>query len=179
MEKYQLKPVALTAQAFAPFGDVIEVTGQARAGVSGHMPIIINDGNTERYDSLGHVQLDNVTDTAVFNIFRAQPRAISTTKAMRIEIMERHPLGSQSFHPLSGEDYLVLVGDAEETLLPQHLHLFLASGTQGINYHKNTWHHPILGLNKVCDFLVVDRKGSGNNCEEFYFDKRTHIEISL
>ena len=101
------------------------------------------------------------------------------TTSMRIEMMERHPLGSQSFHPLSDEQYLVLVADAEEMLLPHHLHLFLASGTQGINYHKNTWHHPVLALHKVCDFLVIDRKGEGNNCETFYFDKQTHIEICL
>ena len=169
-----LKPQPLTAEAFAPFGDVVE------AGTT--TPIMINGGNTERYDSLVKVQTENPQDTAVINIFRAQPRMVKTDadqSSMRIEMMERHPRGSQSFHPLSGEAYLVLVADAVEDLKPENLHLFLAQADQGINYHMNTWHHPVLGLNKVCDFLVVDRKGEGNNCEEFYFSQDELIEIQL
>ena len=177
-----LKPQPLTAEAFAPFGEVVE------AGTS--TPIMINDGNTERYDSLVKVQTERPEDTAVINIFRAQPRMTKPLlnrpgqregdkRSMLIKMMERHPRGSQSFHPLSGEPYLVLVADAVEELTPENLHLFLAQPNQGINYRMNTWHHPVLGLNKVCDFLVVDRKGEGNNCEEFYFNQDELIEIQL
>lgn len=170
MSTYQLTPKPLTKEAFAAFGDVVEA-----GDVSKDSLIMINDGNTERYDSLVKVELETPADTAVINIFRAQPRQLP----MKIEMMERHPRGSQSFQPLSGEDYLVLVADPVEELTPEHLHLFLAKGTQGINYHMNTWHHPVLGLHKVCDFLVVDRKGAGNNCEEFFFDKNLDITIDL
>lgn len=172
-----LKPEPLTTEAFAPFGDVVE------AGAT--TAIMINGGNTERYDSLARVRVENSDDHAVINIFRAQPRMTqygqraTDKRTMQVEMMERHPFGSQSFQPLSGEPYLVLVADALEDLKPENLHLFLARADQGINYHKNTWHHPVLGLNKVCDFLVVDRKGSGNNCEEFYFDQDQRIEIQL
>ncbi|GLQ32552.1 ureidoglycolate lyase [Litoribrevibacter albus] len=174
MTSYKLTPKPLTKEAFAPFGDVVEIEDQT-GNISQDNLIMINGGNTERYDSLAKVQLSSPEDTAVINIFRAQPRSMP----MNIEMMERHPRGSQSFHPLSGEDYLVLVADSVEALTPEHLHLFLAKGTQGINYHLNTWHHPVLGLNKVCDFLVVDRKGEGNNCEEFFFDKALNITIDL
>lgn len=174
MTNYKLTPKPLTKEAFAPFGDVVEIEDQA-GNVSQDNLIMINGGNTERYDSLAKVQLSSPEDTAVINIFRAQPRVMP----MNIEMMERHPRGSQSFHPLSDEDYLVLVADPVEALTPEHLHLFLAKGSQGINYHLNTWHHPVLGLNKVCDFLVVDRKGEGNNCEEFFFDKALNITIDL
>lgn len=163
---YTLTPKRLTPEAFAPFGDVVQRSGKT--------PIMINDNNTERYDSLAKIQLCKANDTAVVNIFRAQPRPMP----MRIRMMERHPFGSQSFHPLSGEDYLILVAEAYESLSPEHLHLFLATADQGINYHKNTWHHPILGLNKVCDFLVIDRKGVGHNCEEFFFNDDENIHIT-
>jgi len=93
-------------------------------------------------------------------------------------MVERHPFGSQSFHPLSDEEYLVLVADCVEEPTPENLHLFIARADQGINYHKNTWHHPVLGLNKVCDFLVVDRKGGGNNCEEYFFGENVKIQIT-
>jgi len=153
-----LTPRPLTAEAFAPFGEVIEVADQTA--------VMINDGNTERYDSLAKVECAGEGDVAVINIFRAQPRELP----MRIRMMEKHPLGSQSFHPLSGEPYLVLVANPVEHPEPKDLQLFLAQANQGINYRANTWHHPILGLNKVCDFLVVDRKGEDHNCDEFYFD---------
>ena len=170
MTTYKLTPKPLTKEAFAPFGDVVE-SGE----VSKDNLIMINGGNTERYDTLAKVQLSSPEDTAVINIFRAQPRQMP----MNIEMMERHPRGSQSFHPVSGEDYLVLVADPVEYLKPENLHLFLAKSTQGINYHMNTWHHPVLGLNRVCDFLVVDRKGEGNNCEEFFFEKDVTITIDV
>jgi ureidoglycolate lyase len=189
VKKYKLTPQPLTKEAFAAFGDVVEVPdvkqgAQDDSADSGL--IMINGGNTERYDSLVKVELEAACSSdkredethAVINIFRAQPRPISKDLAMDIKMVERHPFGSQSFHPLSGEEYLVLVADAVEEPIPENLHLFIARADQGINYHKNTWHHPILGLNKVCDFLVVDRKGGGNNCEEFFFGDDVKIQIT-
>lgn len=162
-----LTPEPLTAKNFAPFGDVIDVAG--------HTPIMINNGNTKRFDSLAHVECFGEETRAVINIFRAQPR----TMPMRIRMIEKHPYGSQSFHPLSGQPYLVLVADAVAAPQPEHLHLFLAQANQGINYHANTWHHPVLALNEISDFLVVDRKGKEPNCDEFFFDESLNIEIKL
>jgi ureidoglycolate lyase len=44
--------------------------------------------------------------------------------------------------------------------------LFLARNGQGVNYRAGTWHHPLLALGEVSDFLVIDRGGPGNNCDE-------------
>ncbi|KZZ42714.1 ureidoglycolate hydrolase [Oleiphilus sp. HI0118] len=167
MDRYTLTPKPLTAEAFAPFGDVVQCDGNT--------PMMINDGNTERYHNLVSTEVENADDKIIINIFRAQPRSLPMTICM----MERHPKGSQSFQPLSGEEYLVLVGDPVEDLKPENLHLFLATKDQGVNYRKNTWHHPVLGLHKVCDFLVVDRLGEGHNCEEIYFGDNVNIEITL
>jgi ureidoglycolate lyase len=186
VKEYKLTPQPLTKEAFAPFGDVVEVPDVKQNEKEDSSLIMINGGNTERYDSLAKVGLEAAGSSeirgeethAVISIFRAQPRPVSKDLAMDIEMVERHPFGSQSFHPLSGEEYLVLVADAVEKPTPEDLHLFIARADQGINYHKNTWHHPVLGLNKVCDFLVVDRKGGGNNCEEFFFGKDIKIQIT-
>ena len=75
-------------------------------------------------------------------------------------MVERHPLGSQAFIPMQGGAYLVLVAKAGETVDPSDLTAFIATGDQGVNYHAGTWHHPILALDKVSDFIVVDR-GAG------------------
>lgn len=167
MTVVSLEPQPLTADNFAPFGQVIEVDH--------HDPIIINSGNTERYDALGRVEICGAQGYAVLNIFRAQPRQLP----LRITMVERHPLGSQSFQPLSGEHYLVLVADSVERPNPEQLQVFFAHARQGVNYKPNIWHHPLLALNKVCDFLVVDRKGEGENCEEYYFDETLEIMINM
>ncbi len=163
MTELVLKPVALTAEAFAPFGDVIEVTGK---------PVMINEGTTERYHRLGDVEVGE--GLAIMNIFRAQPR----TLPMNVTMMERHPLGSQAFLPCNDKPYLVLVCEGEKEPDATTLKLFVAKG-QGVNYKKNCWHHPLLALDEVSDFWIVDRAGPGNNLEEMDFDKSFTIEVSI
>ncbi|MNL70724.1 Ureidoglycolate lyase [compost metagenome] len=84
-------------------------------------------------------------------------------------MMERHPLGSQSFSPLSGRPFLVAVSP-DEGGRPGRPLVFLARGDQGVNYGRNVWHHPLMAIGAVSDFLVVDRDGPGNNLEEFFFE---------
>ncbi len=43
---------------------------------------------------------------------------------------------------------------------------FLAAGHQAIQYHRGTWHHYQISLEADSDYLVLDREGPGNNCEE-------------
>jgi hypothetical protein len=47
--------------------------------------------------------------------------------------------------------------------------LFLGQG-RGVAYNRGTWHHPLLALEAVSDFLVVDRGGDGMNLEEASYD---------
>jgi ureidoglycolate lyase len=140
----------LTREAFAPFGQVIELAG-AR-----HFPI--NGGSTERFHALATVELHE--GEAIVSVFRAQPRALPFTL---IE-MEYHPLGSQAFYPISGHPYLVVVAPQGPAPKVADLRVFLAQADQGVNYRAGVWHHPLIGLNTVCDFLIVDRQGPGENC---------------
>ncbi|MPW15903.1 ureidoglycolate lyase [Paraburkholderia sp. CNPSo 3157] len=143
----------LTREAFAPFGDVVELEG-AR-----HYPI--NEGTTERYHDLAKVDVSTQGGRPLINVFRAQPRSWP----IDIVMMERHPLGSQAFVPLSDTPYLIVVAPAGE-LDPTKLRAFSTRGWQGVNYAKGVWHHPLLALERVSDFLVVDRGGEGPNCDE-------------
>jgi ureidoglycolate lyase len=143
----------LTREAFAPFGDVIELDG-AR-----HFPI--NGGTTERYHDLAQVDVIGQGGRPLINLFRAQPRALP----VEINMMERHPLGSQAFLPLSDVSYLVVVAPAGD-FDPAHMRAFWTDGWQGVNYAKGVWHHPLLALERVSDFVVVDRGGEQPNCDE-------------
>lgn len=149
-----LIPEPLTAAAFAPFGEVIETSGQ--------QPLMINEGNTERYHDLANIQ-PGENGRAILSLFRGQPR----TLPMQINILERHPLGSQAFYPLSAKPYLVVVARGGTTPDESTLRAFLATPTQGVNYAPGTWHHPLISLQATSDFLVIDRQGPGNNCEEY------------
>ena len=162
-----LKPEPLTRAAFAPFGEVIEIAG------AHHYPI--NENTTERFHDLARVDIVAEGGRPLINVFRGQPRP----RPIAIRLMERHPLGSQAFYPLQDRDYLVVVADPREKLTPQALRAFHATGRQGVNYGRNTWHHPLLVLEPDHDFLVIDRGGAGENLEEVWFEESAKIFLEV
>ena len=149
----EMTPEPLTAEAFAPFGRVIEATDAA-------VKIDINQGHAVRYDALAEIDVADEGGTGAISLFRARPLIEPILK-----VFERHPLGSQSFVPLSGRPYLVAVAPAGE-FDAARVSVFRAEGHQGVHYAKGTWHHFLLVLDEHSDFLVVDRAGPGDNCEE-------------
>lgn len=150
-EPLPLPVEALTREAFAAFGDVIEPASAAQT-------YAINAGTTTRFHDLARIDADRDGGRPVLSLFRAQPRELP----FAITHLERHPLGSQAFVPLSQRPYLVVVAEDPAGTL----RAFLASNGQGVNYRAGTWHHPLLALDDVSDFLVIDRAGPGNNCDE-------------
>ncbi|MBW9062801.1 ureidoglycolate lyase [Rhizobium herbae] len=148
----------LTAAAFASFGTVIEANPASMR--------LINGGSTERFHALACADMTGDGARVIINIFRGQPRSFP----YRLTMMERHPLGSQSFSPIGGGPWLAVVApdDGGKPGIPR---VFLATGSQGVNYGRNVWHHPLMAVNAVSDFLVVDRDGPGNNLVEVFYDE--------
>ena len=147
----------LTREAFAPFGTVIE----ADPATMRH----INGGTTERYHALAEAEAVGEEARVIINLFRGSPRAFPYA----VDMMERHPFGSQSFTPLSGRPFLVVVSPDRDGM-PDVPRVFLAQPSQGVNYRADVWHHPLMALGEVSDFLVVDRAGPGKNLQEYFFD---------
>jgi len=161
MPKLVVEP--LTRAAFAPFGDVIEATGARRA-------YPINQGTTQRFHDLAEIDVDTNDGRPLISIFRAQPR----TLPFEIRMLERHPLGSQAFVPLDPRlRYLVVVSEAADAM-PR---AFLATNGQGVNYRRGCWHHPLLALDQISDFLVIDRGGPGENCDESLLNQVWQIDM--
>jgi ureidoglycolate lyase len=148
-----LTPEPLTAEAFRPFGDVIE-TGDAYE--------LINDGTTKKFANLAHIDVAAEGGRPCISIYRATPYELP----LEIKMLERHPLGSQLFMPLNAEPFLVVVAPAGDTIDPSSVRSFLTSGRQGVNYRRGTWHHPLIALSRSAEFLVVDRESEGDNCDE-------------
>lgn len=145
----------LSSEAFAPFGEVIEREGRV------HHPI--NAGTAKRYDDLAGVDVAESGGQPQISLCRAEP----ATLPLRLRLMERHPLSSQAFIPLSVTPFLIVAAPAggEKPDLGA-LRAFRSNGHQGINYRRGTWHHPLIALERISDFLIVDRRGAGPNCDE-------------
>jgi ureidoglycolate lyase len=154
MSEIVLQAMPLSAQAFAPFGDVIETEG--------HPWRWINEGTSQRFDDLARVDVLEAQGRPLISIFRASAQALP----FHVRSLERHPLSSQSFYPLDGRPFLVIVAEAGSTPAAHRVRAFLSSGHQGVNYHRNTWHHSLIALEQTSNFLVVDRGGVEENCEE-------------
>jgi ureidoglycolate lyase len=145
----------LSRESFAAFGDVIETEGAAH--------YTINAGWAERFHDLATLDVTAQSGKPTVSIFRSKPRPLPAA----LTLMERHCLSSQSFVPLSSIPFLVVVaaaGNAPADMAA--LHAFVSNGRQGVSYHRGTWHHPLLAIEQLSDFLVIDRIGPEEDCDE-------------
>lgn len=141
----------LTADAFAPYGEVLDATGDFR---------LINAGLCRRHHD--RAALDFGPDgRAGISVFKAALRALPYD----FDLIERHPDGSQAFIPMSEHPFLVIVSDGPDAV-PR---AFLTDGAQGINLRRGTWHGVLTPLEGPGLFAVVDRIGESPNLEEHRF----------
>lgn len=146
----------LSAQGFAAWGDVIEVAGAPDK--------IINQGLCGRHHDLA--QLDFGDGRAGISLFDAAARSFPHV----IDMLERHPQGSQAFIPLGNATMLVVVAD-DEAGKPVNPRAFLSRPEQAINLHRSVWHGVLAPIGAPGRFVVVDRIGQGANLEEHWFDE--------
>ena len=146
----------LTADAFAPFGDVLELRDAP--------DVMINQGLCGRHHDLATMGFGG--GRAGISLFDAQPRRLPYT----LDMVERHPLGSQAFVPMHAAPFLVIVApDVDQG--PGTPRAFLTKPGQGINFHQGTWHGVLTPLSAPGLFAVIDRIGDGDNLEEHWFSK--------
>lgn len=153
MTRIRVQP--LTAEAFAPFGDVLDTSGAPDR--------MINQGLCGRYHD--RARLDMSDGRAGISLFDAEPRSLPYS----LDMVERHPDGSQAFLPMSQHSFLVIVAPDEGGAPGQPL-AFRTQPGQGINFHRGTWHGVLTPLRAPGLFAVVDRIGDGANLEEHWFD---------
>lgn len=154
MAAHVIEAEPLTREAFAPFGDVVETEG-AR-----HYPI--NRGTVERFDDVAAVDVGE-DGRVVVGIVECRD---ATQVPVPVRVIERHPQGSQAFIPIDEVVMCVVVAPAGDAVTPADLRAFVSNGRQGVNYRRGTWHMPLVAFESGQRFLVVDRGGPGNNCEE-------------
>ena len=165
MKEIRLRLQPLTQESFSDFGDVIELDRSNEV-------IPINYGLTDRHHAQCTIDTDDHQGETIVSLFHSRPVDLPFT----IKVMERHPLGSQTFINMDDNPYIVVVASAG-VFDVSNLKAFLARPDQGVHYHKGTWHHYNLCLNKPTRFAVIDRRGPGNNCDEEYIPETIKLVV--
>ena len=148
--KIIIKPKKITRKNFQKFGDLISVKKKKS--------ININDGYAKRFDNLCRINTSSKKGKTIMSIFSAKKRKFP----MNIKMMEKHPLGSQAFIPMSETTFLVFVAPKSKKPNIKKIKSFIVPKQTGINYRPGIWHFPLIST-KNMNFLVIDRKGKGSN----------------
>lgn len=156
-----IKAEPLTQAAFAAFGDVLDASGAPDK--------IINEGRCGRYHD--RASLDFADGRAGISIFQGEKRSFP----LLLDLVERHPEGSQAFVPMSADPFLVVVA-SDDAGTPVNPRAFLTGAGQAINFHRNTWHGVLTPLSEPGLFAVIDRIGAGANLQEHRFTEPYTIE---
>ncbi len=163
MEPREILAHPLTREAFAAFGDVIDKATEE--------PRPMNGGKARRFHALAKATASS-EGHVVISIAEGAPYLFP----LELKMVERHPLGSQAFIPLSPAPFLVVVCPDEDGRPGEPL-AFLTAPGQGVNYFANTWHAVLTPIEEVQDFLIVDRIGEGSNLEEFFFEEPYEVHL--
>jgi len=145
-----IKPIPITTENFSKFGDMITTENIK--------PLEINNGYAKRFDEIAKLDTSSENGETTISIFSALKRSFP----MKIDMMEKHPLGSQAFIPMKETTFLTLVAPEGEKPDLKKIESFIVSKGIGINYNAGVWHFPLISTEDM-DFLVIDRKGSGEN----------------
>ena len=161
MEKI-VKPIKISRSNFSAYGDLISPDNIN--------PMDINAGYAKQFDNLANVDTSKDGGKTIVSIFSALKR----TFPMKIDMMEKHPLGSQAFIPMKETTFLTFVAPPGEFPEISKIQSFIIPPKTGINYKPGIWHFPLISTEDT-NFLVIDRKGDGNNLIIHNFEKEKII----
>ena len=150
MKNSMIKPKLITKENFKKFGDMISTEDIK--------PLEINNGFAKRYDGIANLDTKKDNGESTICIFSALKRSFP----MKIDMMEKHPLGSQAFIPMKETVFLSFVAPEGDKPDLTRVEAFIIPKGIGVNYNPGIWHFPLISTENM-NFLVVDRKGEGDN----------------
>ncbi len=137
--------------------------------IGGHAGKTINEGRCWRYSDLAKLDF-GASGRCGISLFKAELR----TLPLRLDLMERHPFGSQAFVPMDRASLLVVVS-ADDGGRPGQPKAFVAGPDQAVNIHRNVWHGVLTPLSGSGLFAVFDWIGEDPNLEIHTFDQPFEI----
>ena len=165
MNESVIRPVPISPERFAPYGDLIHVASAAKTAM--------NESKFERFRDLANIDVEAAGGRVAISIARCKT---ATIFPHRFDMLERHPHGSQAFIPLAPFSFIVVVAPAGQAVDAHDLRAFVTNGTQGINYCKGVWHMPMVAMEAGQQFLIIDRTPAEDNCEEFILGNPLTLE---
>ena len=150
MSRLIIKPKPISKENFEKFGDMI-TTDDIK-------PLEINDGYAKRFDGIANLDVKKGNGESTISIFSALKRSFP----MKVDMMEKHPLGSQAFIPMKETIFLAFVAPQGDKPDLNQVEAFIIPKGIGVNYNSGVWHFPLISTEDM-NFLVVDRKGDGDN----------------
>jgi ureidoglycolate lyase len=150
MHRLTIRPIS--AAGFLPYGWLADADGATGRP--------INDGSSQRIDGVGDLQLTAAGGVPCLALFRARPRHPRGPW----QVLERHRLGTQTFVPMGGATYVVLVALGDARPDEQMLAAFAVAGHQAVTLRAGTWHHGLIAP-QGGDFLVIERQSDTVDCE--------------
>ena len=157
-----IKPIEITRENFSAYGDLISANAIK--------PMDINAGYAKRFHDLAKINTSKDKGETIVSIFSALKRSFP----MKIDMMEKHPLGSQAFVPMKETIFLSFVAPPGDVPKINKIQSFIIPPKMGINYKPGIWHFPLISTEDT-NFLVIDRKGSGENLTIHKFEKEEII----
>ena len=157
-----INPKPITKENFSKFGDMITTDDIT--------PLEINNGYAKRFDGIANLNTNKDNGKTTISIFSALKR----TFPMKINMMEKHPLGSQAFVPMKETIFLVFVAPEGNKPDLNKVESFIVPQGISVNYNPGIWHFPLISTENM-NFLVIDREGSGDNLVIENLDKEELI----
>ena len=145
-----IKPINISRSNFAKYGDLISTENINSMD--------INSGYAKRFDNLADLNTSKNGGKTIVSIFSALKRNFP----MKIDMMEKHPLGSQAFIPMKETSFFAFVAPKGKRPNLKKIKSFIIPKQTGINLNPGIWHFPLIST-KNMNFLVIDRKGKGKN----------------
>ncbi|PPQ99434.1 hypothetical protein CVT24_005241 [Panaeolus cyanescens] len=173
----------LTAEAFQPFGRVIQAYNPSSSASSSLKVTPANGGTASKFHKLSLLSSSYPQTsgaTTGISVYRCQPLEDVVDGVTVLRTLERHSCTSQAFIPMGAgggegiEDpasrYLVVVAHngADDKPDMQTVKAFIATAAQGISYDAGIWHQPMTVLDKPLDLACVETQigdGSKLDCE--------------
>lgn len=148
MDRRQILLHAITEEAFAPFGTLLDFPGTG-----------------ERVDASRHLTNLRRQAEVQFSI----TNRISTELPFLNRTMERHRWSAQMFVPIDVSRYIVAVAPCAADGGPDLANLrgFSVSGDQGIVYRPDVWHCPMTVLDHNARYAVLLWRDGTADDEEF------------
>ncbi len=164
MQTKMLEPIVATPETVAPFGMLIDVPKDGDA-----LPVAFYEGTVRVYKPANFIS-DHDTEITLASIDR---------RDMSVRWLERHFKHTQTFIPLSGGAFIMVVAPPTDSEVPdpKDARALLFDGTAGFALHIGTWHEfPFAKVNDTRVVVILRGEATSALMKDVVINGEAHSE---